>query len=415
MHNKHFQQRHDPKKFVSSIRPYEYDQKATCPEWMKFLSFLTSGDSEVVKCIQLWCASIFYPQVRHEKFLWLTGPGKNGKSVFAEVLSAVVGQQSVSHLSPRQLAGKHELAGLADKKLNISMEFEKISPAFLDIVKNLCSNEPITINEKMKSVYYARLLIRLLIVSNSVPYVSDRSDGFWRRCLLVECKGRVHDGEEDLSLSDRLKDEAPGIFNWLLEGVEELIRLKGKIPVPASIQQTVEQRREVMDPHREFISSELVETGHDQWVPGLKEIYPRYRKWMSDRGHTCPNSWGNLRLLLRQVYSDAKHTRRRHPIHGRAGGYSGIAWKQDEASRSEVEEVVEQFMALPSSASSSDHRDKVTPGVSPEIPHGQQARSSQSDYPLNSSEKGTEKKEADAFVDEDEELAEILGELGGGR
>jgi len=215
MHNKHFQQRHDSKIFVSSIRPYKYDPKAKCPEWMKFLSFLTSKDLDLIKCIQLWCASIFYPQIRHEYFLWLTGLGKNGKSVFVDVLTAVVGEQSVSHLTARQLAGKHELAGLADKKLNVSMEFEKVSPAFVDIVKNLCSNEPLTINEKMKSVYDARLLIRLLFVSNSVPYVSDRSDGFWRRCLLVECKGRVCDDQEDLSLSDKLKDEAPGIFNWL--------------------------------------------------------------------------------------------------------------------------------------------------------------------------------------------------------
>ncbi|WP_278471028.1 DNA primase family protein [Gimesia maris] len=411
MHNKHFQQRHDPKNFVSSIRPYNYDPNAECPEWMRFLSFLTSEKLDLIKCIQLWCASIFCPQYRTECFLWLTGLGKNGKSVFVDVLTTVVGEQCVSHLSARQLAGKHELAGLADKKVNVSMEFEKVTPAFVDIVKNLCSNEPLTINEKMKSVYDARLFIRLLFVSNSVPYVTDRSDGFWRRCLLVECKGRVRDGEEDLSLSDKLKGEAPGIFNWLLEGVEELIQLKGKIPVPASIQRSVEKQRRVMDPHRGFLNEQIVFTGDDQWLPGQKEIYPRYRKWMTDRGQAGMYSWDRLKIYLKEVFPGSKSVRRRHRIHGRAYGYCGIAWKENEESKSEVEDVVEQIMSLPSSASSSDDRDEV----SPERPQGPQARGYQPDDPLSSSEKGTEKTEAHPIADEDEELAEILGELGGGR
>ncbi len=62
------------------------------------------------------------------------------------------------------------------------MEFEKVAPTFIDVVKNLTSNEPATINEKKKPVYDARLNVRLLFVSNSIlPYISDHSDGFWQQ------------------------------------------------------------------------------------------------------------------------------------------------------------------------------------------------------------------------------------------
>ncbi len=174
-----FRADHDPAIFVTSVRPFNYVPAAKSPRWLKFLEWFTSGDQDVIRTIQQFFASVFLPEVRHERFLWLTGSGSNGKSVLVSVFCHVLGEQLVGNLAARQLAGKHELAGLVDKSLNVSMEFEKVSSTFIDLIKNLTSNEPVTINEKMKPVYHARLNLRLVFVSNLVPHVNDQSDGFW--------------------------------------------------------------------------------------------------------------------------------------------------------------------------------------------------------------------------------------------
>lgn len=238
---------HSPDRFISSVRPFEYDPFAVCPKFLDFMNFISCRDQEIVKTIQQWFASVLLPAIRHEKFLWLKGGGSDGKLVLVTVLSHVLGEQIVSNLSVRHLTGKHELAGLADAKLNISMEFAIFTPALIDAVQNLSSNEPVLINEKNKPVYSARLGVRLLFVSNKVSHVSDFSDGFWRRCLLANCLAKVP-GREDLALIEDLKTESAGIFNWLLQGAIDLVKNKGHIDVAPAIERTVARHRRVMDP-----------------------------------------------------------------------------------------------------------------------------------------------------------------------
>ena len=338
-------QPHGPDLFVTSVRSFDFDLEAKCPRWMQFLDFVTVGDRNVVRTMQQFFASVFLRQVRHEYFLWLFGDGGNGKSVLVAVLCHVLGQRIVGNLSARQLAGTHELAGLADKSLNVSMEFGKITPAFIDVVKNLTSNEPVTINEKKKPVYHACLDVRLVFVSNSIPYVSDHSDGFWRRCLLVPCLARVPAGTRNLNLIEELKAESAGIFNWLLQGAVDLVKQHGRITVAPAIERAVEQRRRSMDPHKIFLTEELIETGHDQWLPGEKLLYPRYQKWMRDRGHSGKLSWESFKIKLRESYPHIESVRKRHPIvqGGRCHGYSGIFWRDAvEAQREYDEEMADR-------------------------------------------------------------------------
>ena len=355
-------QPHDPDLFFTSVRPFNYDPTATCPNWMEFLEFFTVGDHDIARTLQQFFASVFLPQLRHEYFLWLTGSGSNGKSVLVSVISYVLGEQIVGNLSPRQLAGNHELAGLADKSLNVTMEFEKVSPTFVDVVKNLTSNEPVTINEKKKPVYDARLNVRLLFVSNSIPYISDHSDGFWRRCLLVPCLATVPEGRRDLNLTEDLKSESPGIFNWLLQGAVDLVKRDGHIFVAESIKRVVEQHRRSMDPHKIFLTQELLETDHDQWLPGETLLYPSYQKWMTDRGHTGKLSWETFKLKLREIYPHVKSVRRRHQIvqGARCYGYSGIFWRDTvEAQRQYDEGMADQLAKKEFAKALQDVKDKV--------------------------------------------------------
>lgn len=214
------------------------------------------------------------------------------------------------------------------------MEFSKFTPALIDAVKNLSSNEPVLINEKNKPVYSARLGVRLLFVSNKVPHISDYSDAFWRRCLLVHCLACIR-GRENLHLIDELKTESAGIFNWLLEGAVDLVKNKGHIDVAPAIHQAVARQRRVMDPHKVFIEEELIETSHDQWIPGVLSLYPYYQRWMDDRGHDGVLSWPNLKLRLEEIYPRVEDEQKRHPINqGRTcRGIAGIFWRDEEEAK----------------------------------------------------------------------------------
>lgn len=326
--NQLYFQPHDPDLFVTSVRSFDFDVAAECPLWMDFLDFFTRGDRDVARTLQQWVGSVLLPEIRHERFLWLDGRGKNGKSVFVETISEILGRQIVANLTVEQLTGKHEIAALADKRMNVAMEFEKLTPRLESAIKRLVSNETIAVNEKLKPIYSAKLSIRALFVSNSVPHVSDRSDGFWRRCLLVHCGAQVSAAQKVLDLEERLvQKEAAGIFNWILRGAVDLVRADGHIFVAQSIETAVERQRTVMDPHRVFLRDELVATDCDKWIPGVEVLYKVYCEWMRDRGHKVPLSWSKFKPLLKEEFPGIRSTRRRHPAVGRCHGYEGLFWK----------------------------------------------------------------------------------------
>lgn len=320
----------DKTTFVTSVLEFAYDPKATCPSWLEFLEFFTCGNDEVTMTLRQWLGTILLPNIRHEKFLWLCGVGDNGKSVFADVIQGVLGSQVVANLTIDQLGGNHELQGLEGKRLNIGMEFNRITDSVQSSIKRIVSNEPIGINPKYKSVYFARLSVRLMFGSNSVPYVSDRSDGFWRRCILVPCKAKVRSEHREFGLAQRLiNTEAAGIFNWLLEGAVEVTAAGGHIFEAEDIKHAVIHQRRIMDPHRGFVRENLMISQNDYFMPGLQELYAKYTDWMDARGHTGKLNWPRFREVVKQEFPNARSVQSRDPIFGKCRGYIGLCWRND--------------------------------------------------------------------------------------
>ena len=64
---------------------------------------------------------------------------------------------------------------------------------------------------------------RLVLATNNRPPLGDRSQGLWRRLLLVPFRVSIPESQQDRQLARKLRGELPGILNWALDG---LIRLR---------------------------------------------------------------------------------------------------------------------------------------------------------------------------------------------
>ena len=351
----HSFQPHNPDCFITSVTSYSFNPEASCPKFLAFMRFLTCSDDQVILTIQMFLGSVLLGNVRHERFLWLCGDGDNGKSVFADVITSVFGSAAVSSLSMDQLAGRHEVAGLLDKKLNIANEFSRLTPRHESVIKRYTSNELIAVDEKYQRLINIRLNIRLLMMSNSVPHVDDKSDGFWRRGLLVFCYAKVAPWQKVQGYAEYLfQSEGPGIFNWILQGAVELQRRNGKICVAPAIEEAVRSQRQMMDPHTEFLKQELVATDHDKWLPGVRVLYEGYVAWMRERGHRGALSWPHFRALLTKVYPHAVAVRKRHPAYGRQYGYTGVFWKNSVEQQEDYDQRVAERRAAEAVGESND-------------------------------------------------------------
>ena len=68
------------------------------------------------------------------------------------------------------------------------------------------------------------MFVRLLAFSNGdLQALYDRSDGFYRRKLVLTTKEKPVDRADDPDLAEKMKAEAEGIFLWAFEGLQRLV------------------------------------------------------------------------------------------------------------------------------------------------------------------------------------------------
>ncbi len=61
-----------------------------CPRWLQFLDETTGGDAELVRFLQQWCGYSLTGLTTEHALVFVYGPGGNGKSVFLNIVAAIL-------------------------------------------------------------------------------------------------------------------------------------------------------------------------------------------------------------------------------------------------------------------------------------------------------------------------------------
>ncbi len=221
---------HNPADLFTYKLKFAYDPKYTCPKWTNFLNEVLP-DIELQNILSECLAYVFVPNsvLKLEKVLMCVGSGANGKSVVYEVIRALYGSENVSEYTLEQLteANGYCRYELSVKLLNYSPEISgKIGSS--GTFKALASGEPTTAREIYKKPItitdYARLAFNL----NELPRDVEQTDGFYRRFLIIPFNVSIPPEKQDKKLPQRIIcDELPGVLNWILKGLNRLLRQGG--------------------------------------------------------------------------------------------------------------------------------------------------------------------------------------------
>ncbi|MFA7491757.1 MAG: hypothetical protein WCY58_13475 [Mariniphaga sp.] len=87
----------NPNDFLTYQLPFSYDSEATCPIFNKYLEEVLPDESSRM-VLQEYSGYIFN-DANLEKMLMLVGTGSNGKSVYFNIISALVGRQNMLNYS----------------------------------------------------------------------------------------------------------------------------------------------------------------------------------------------------------------------------------------------------------------------------------------------------------------------------
>ena len=211
---------HNRDDFFRYVLPYSYDPEAQCPLWHKFLDEVLP-DRTVQDVMAEGIGLCFAPGIKSEKMLVFFGHGSNGKSVVLEVASAMFGSRNVSNVTLNDLTNDDRKRFLIEGKLvNISTESDR--DLNTSILKTLVSGEPINVYELYRGARIIKRYARLITSFNILPR-AETTLGFYRRFLIIPFDVTIDEKDADVNLASKLKQELPGILNWVLDGLRRYL------------------------------------------------------------------------------------------------------------------------------------------------------------------------------------------------
>ena len=271
--------------FVSLIQyPIEYDQNATSPIWDTCVSEWMSGpeQGEKTRLIQQFCGYVLTASMLYDRALFMVGDGGNGKSTFIDTISMVVGPNATSHIDLEGLYGSFGMHGLIGKRLNI---IEEVHGNYYQSnkLKKLISGEQVTIDIKYKPQFTFRPQAKFVFSVNLLPRVDDTSTATERRICAVQFLNNYRDKPnfELRSNLGLLAKELPGIFNWMLKGLDDLVDNKGFVVTNEQVKMLDDYRAE--NSSVEGFLTECIVLDPDESIE-VPDLYLEYKKWSVSEG-----------------------------------------------------------------------------------------------------------------------------------
>lgn len=241
---------HDKADLFRYTLPYSYDPDAECQRWLAFLSRVLPDDDARLLLAE-YIGYCLMPRHPMEKMLLLYGEGLNGKSVTLEVIEALLGSMNVSYLSLADLTNDDvKRAAIEGKMLNISHESGKdVNP---NVLKQMTSGERVLIKQLYHDPREISDYGKLVAAFNILPR-AENSFGFFRRLIILPYEVTIPKEEIDRQLATKLKEELPGILNWVLAALPALMK-RGEFSPCASSDRALEHYRLQSDNVRLFLN-----------------------------------------------------------------------------------------------------------------------------------------------------------------
>ncbi|MBC9910569.1 DNA primase [Chitinophaga varians] len=283
--------------FITYQLPFSFDEAATAPLFTQYLNTVLP-DIQRQRVLAEYIGYLFiHPgTLKLEKSLLLYGSGANGKSVFFEVINALLGTENVCNYSLQSLTDTtgYFRAKLANKLVNYASEINGNLEA--SIFKQLASGEPVEARQPYGQAFNLTHYAKLIFNCNELPKAVEHTHAFFRRFLIIPFDVTIPPEAQDKELSKKIiQQELSGVFNWVLAGLHRLLKQKNFSDCDAAKQQLQQYQRQ-SDSVLMFLEEEGYKPSQIGFLP-LQQLYTLYKIFCADNGYRlCSNKTVSERL-----------------------------------------------------------------------------------------------------------------------
>ena len=223
--------------------PVTYDPSAYCSDLDKMLNRVFLGDREVINLFEEMIGYCLIKTARYQKAFILVGSGSNGKSTILDLLEEFLGPRNYSSMPLEKVTDRFNMAELENRLANIGDDIDNVTIRDSGTLKKMISGESITVERKGERPFKLSPYATHIYSANAIPRSFDKSDGFYRRWLLVpfNAKFTSEDPDYDPLIFDKITTETAlsYLLNIGLRGASRLIK-RGRFTEPQSVREALD-------------------------------------------------------------------------------------------------------------------------------------------------------------------------------
>ncbi len=330
---------HRPTDLISKVAHVEFKPGAACDVYEDFLATV-QPDPKMRRFLHQWGGLSLTGDISEQKLAFFHGKGRNGKSTLVDLWAHIAGDYGGSVAIETFLdQGKGrkggeatpDLARLPGIRFLRTSEPEKGAKLAEALIKLITGGEPIDARYLNKGFFTFLPSFKVTVSGNHKPKITGHDDGIWRRVMLTPWDVQIAKEDVDKKLPEKLRDEAPGVFNTLLAGLLDwrehgLIEPDGVIAATAKYREQSDQLGRFLDECTEPVEGARAKSSqlfalYTAWARanGAAEWQQAgFTKAMEDRGFENKRSNGMQWLDIDMVKTVAD-------FEGDQGGYGADA------------------------------------------------------------------------------------------
>ena len=226
--------------------PVVYDPSAYCADLDKMLNRVFLGDREVINLFEEMVGYCLLKTSRYQKAFILIGSGSNGKSTVLDLIEEFLGPRNYVSLPLEKVTDRFNMAELENRLANIGDDIDNVTIRDSGTLKKMISGESITVERKGERPFKLRPYATHIYSANAIPRSFDKSEGFYRRWLLVpfNAKFTAEDPDYDPMIYDKITSDTAlsYLLNIGLRGAARLIK-RGRFTEPQSVKDALDHYR----------------------------------------------------------------------------------------------------------------------------------------------------------------------------
>lgn len=192
-----------------------------------FLNEITLGDEELQQRLKEVTGYCLCNANQMRQFYVLIGEGSNGKSVFLNLLMALIGEENTSNIQLNQLSDQKYIAELADKMVNIGSELSDLKLGDTSAIKSLVNDtDKVICRPIYKQPFSFVNYCKLIFATNNLPELNNNNyknnTAFFNRAIIIPFNNIIPVKKQDKNLNNRLVNELDLVLIWALEGLEKV-------------------------------------------------------------------------------------------------------------------------------------------------------------------------------------------------